>query len=217
MCCLYVLRMLSHRHASLSDFVIVDRLLAHENKIMNMRAHLLYEACIARFPSLGKETGAQYVNESLAVCHFVLLFVLTSCDLPQNFPQRVQVGGFSKALATLLKSVDANDSLAFSTQEQLLDKLTDLMKFGKEPPKPLAMLLMHSLQWVGMDSLNQSLDMLETLFRVASPPQRQSLSLMMSAVLSNNFDATIKDHCIDWYLRLARTLNITPTSKRSRM
>jgi hypothetical protein len=177
---------------------------------MNMRAHLLYEACISRFHNLGKETGEAYVNNSLSVRTFgsttnELIFLMI-----QNFPQRVQVAGFSKALATLLKNLDPEDTLAFKTQQQLSEKLMDAIRMGRDPPKPLAMLLMHSLQWVGMDSLNMSLETIERLFRSSFPHQRQSLSLMMSAVLANNFDASIKDHCIDWYLRLVKELEIKP-------
>jgi hypothetical protein len=175
--------------------------ITNDNKTMNLRAHLVYETCISQFPNLGAETGARYVDESIA-----------------NFPQKVQVGGFSKSLATLLKTVDPEDALAFNTQQKLLAKELDQLKVSREPPKPLVMLLMHSIQWIGMDHLNKSLDMLEQMFRDASAPQRRSLSLMMSAVLANNFDATIKDYCIDWYLRLVKELQIMPAiPKKSRM
>ena len=114
----------------------------------------------------------------------------------------------------MFKHLDEKDPLKLDVQSKLLDKILSIIDRTEEIPKTLVSLLFHSIQWVGVKQLNQSLGILEQLFQNSSASQRQSLSLIMSTILSNRFDATIKDHCIDWYLKVVQLLKIEKTKSK---
>ncbi len=108
----------------------------------------------------------------------------------------------------MFKQLGEKDPLKLEIQRKLLEKIFTAMSISQEPPKTMISLLFHSIQWVGYEQLNESLGILEELFEFATSSQRASFSTIMSTVLSNRFDATIKDHCIDWYLKVVNSLKI---------
>lgn len=78
----------------------------------------------------------------------------------------------------------------------------------KRLPKKLAILLLHSLQWVGLNHISQALGVVTSLYEELSQSSRTELASMMRVVLCNNFDLKTKDICIHWHLETLYNLKI---------
>ena len=81
----------------------------------------------------------------------------------------------------------------------------------KRLPERLIRLLMMVVQWVPINWLNESLDLLEDVFCYVADDARERLFNMFFRELAGNFNVVQKDHCVQWFMRLFGEMNMGET------